>query len=143
MVRAVFEGTAYGLRQMLDRAKKRWGLVPGEVLSVGVGSRSRFWAQIKREITGLTYLLAERPDAGSWGAALLAAIAAGAFSGPDDARIGFIPPSRVHTSASRSERMHMADLERKRAYDKAFRNYEKLYPTLEPIMHDLAKNDRE
>ena len=143
MVRAVFEGTAYGLRQMLERAKKRWGLVPGEVLSVGVGSRSRFWAQIKREITGLNYLSAERPDAGAWGAALLAAIASGAFSGPDDARIRFIPPRRVHASASRSGRMHKADLERKRAYDKAFSSYEKLYPALRPIMHDLAKNDGE
>ncbi|MDR1533959.1 MAG: XylB [Planctomycetota bacterium] len=143
MARAVFEGTAYGLRQMLERAKKRWGLVPREVLSVGGGSRSRFWARIKREVTGLDYRLAEKPDAGAWGAALLGAIASGEFSGPDDARIRFILPNRPLASPSRSERMRLADLERKRAYDKAFRNYEKLYPALRPVMHDLAKNDGE
>ncbi|MDR1518838.1 MAG: hypothetical protein LBU23_01670, partial [Planctomycetota bacterium] len=36
----VFEGAAYGLRQMLERTKARWGLRPASVLSVVDGSRS-------------------------------------------------------------------------------------------------------
>lgn len=138
MVRAVFEGAAYGLRQMVERAKNRWGLTPQRVLSVG-GSRSRFWAQIKREVTGLNYQLAEKPDASAWGAALLAGIASGEFSGPDDPRLNFILANQPPPATSRSERMRINDLERKRAYDKAFSAYEKLYPALKSVMHDLAR----
>ncbi len=39
MIRAVFEGAAYGLRQMLERAKKHWGWDPKSILSARGGSR--------------------------------------------------------------------------------------------------------
>lgn len=143
MARAVFEGAAYGLRQLLERAEGQLGLKPRSVLSVGGGSRSRFWSQIKHEVTGLEYHLSDKPDASAWGAALLGAIAGGEYSGPDDGEIVFTLVNRPAKITSRSERMRLNDLGRKRAYDRAYRAYCKLYPALKTVMHDLASGDDE
>ncbi|MCC8189088.1 MAG: XylB [Planctomycetes bacterium] len=139
MIRAVFEGAAYGLRQMMERAAAQWHLQPTRVLSVGSGSRSRFWVQIKREVMGIEYDVSEKPDAAAWGAALLGGIAAGVYTGPDDAAIPFLIANRKPPATSRSERMRLNDRERKRAYDRAFAIYEKLYPALREAMHDLSQ----
>lgn len=138
MVRAVFEGAAYGLRQMVERAEAHWGARPKRVLSVG-GPRSRFWAQLKREVTGLEFQPAEKPDAVAWGAALLGGIAGGVYMGPEDPDLNFIATSRSPLPAGRSGHARAGDIERKKAYDKAFRAYEALYPALKPVMHDLAR----
>ncbi|MCD7896340.1 MAG: hypothetical protein LUG50_06650 [Planctomycetaceae bacterium] len=141
MIRAVFEGAAFGLRQLLERANKRLHVTPQNILSVGGGSRSRFWAKIKQEVTGLTYLLSEKPDATAWGAALLGGIAGGEFDGPEDPRITFVIANRPVAVTSRSERVRLSDLERKRTYDKNYRAYCKVYPALKTVMHDLASDE--
>lgn len=140
MVRAVFEGAAFGLRQITERATRHWGWKPKHILSVGGGSRSRFWAQIKADIMGVEYHITNKPDAAAWGAALLGAVAAGDFSGPDDPAIHFVGANRKPPATSRSERVRLHDLERVKAYDKAFKAYEKVYPALRSVMHDLANN---
>lgn len=140
MIRAVFEGAAFGLRQLLERANKKLNLKPQSVLSVGGGSRSKFWAKIKQEVTGLNYRLSEKPDATAWGAALLGGIAGGEFNDPEDPRISYIIANQPVSVTSRSARLRTSDLERKKAYDKAYRAYCKVYPALKTVMHDLASD---
>lgn len=141
MIRAVFEGAAFGLRQLLERARQELNLKPQSVLSVGGGSRSRFWAKIKQEVTGLDYRLSEKPDAAAWGAALLGGIAGGEFCGPEDPGINYIVANHPVSVTSRSARLRTSDIERKKAYDKAYRAYCKVYPALKSVMHDLASRD--
>ncbi len=63
MVRAAFEGTAYGLKQILNIANEKWGVILDELLSVGGGSRNTLWTQIKADILQVEYNIAQTADA--------------------------------------------------------------------------------
>ena len=52
---------------MLD-AERALGAAPTEIYSVGGGSRSALWLQIKADITGLPFVATQIPDAGALGA---------------------------------------------------------------------------
>ncbi len=143
MVRAVFEGSAFGLRQIMERARSCWGWSPRSLTCVGEGARSKFWAGIKSDILGVDCTTAERPNATAWGAALLGAVAAGEFDGPLDPGINFIAPVKKSHSQAISKRTSQQRLaqagERAKAYAKAFAVYDELYPTLSGIMHKLSE----
>ena len=66
MIRAVFEGTAFGLRQIMNLAEAKWGLHPSKMVGVGGGSHSRFWAHIKADILDLEYGMTEFQDASAF-----------------------------------------------------------------------------
>ena len=130
MVRAVFEGGAYGLRQILSRAERHWGWKPENLLSVGGGTRSRGWFQIKADILGVEYLPADLPDAAAMGAALLGGIAGGIFTGVTDPTLPQVARPKETVSPGPNDR--------RAVYDQMFAVYEKLYPALKDSMVDLA-----
>lgn len=136
MVRAVFEGGALALRQILDIARHQWGSCPTELVGVGGGARSRFWAQIKADVLGLTYHMATLTDASAIGAALLGGVAAGTYSGLDDADI---PTIRCD-----EQKVRPGPAERRSVYDRHFEVYRSLYPLLRDAMHrlDEPQSDR-
>lgn len=78
VARAVLEGCAFALRDIVDRLAAL-GLAGDEVRVVGGGARSPLWLQIKADVTGrpMRALLGE--EATATGAAMLAGIAAGHF----------------------------------------------------------------
>jgi len=130
MVRAVFEGAAFGLRQILQQAEERWGWSPQRLVGVGGGAHSRFWARIKADILKLEYGMAGQTDASALGAALLGGLAAGAYKGFNDSSIpvlsvtnGYIKPV---TDASTA------------VYDRHFAIFASLYPALSGAMHALG-----
>ncbi|HEY3542715.1 MAG TPA: FGGY family carbohydrate kinase [Gaiellaceae bacterium] len=82
--RAVLEGCAYALRDVVERFAAL-GLDGGEVRVVGGGARSHTWLQIKADITGRPMRPLQGAAATSRGAAMLAAIAAGIFRNPEEA----------------------------------------------------------
>jgi xylulokinase len=129
MIRAVYEGGAYGLRQILSCAEQHWGWRPQTLISVGGGTRSRSWFQIKADILGVEYRPADFADAAGMGAAILGGVAANVFSGLDDPRLPrFVPPRE--TVAPKAKTRHI--------YNEMFGLYEKLYPALRGCMADLA-----
>ncbi|MBS3966724.1 MAG: hypothetical protein KGZ60_05705 [Truepera sp.] len=130
MVRSVFEGGAYALRQIVERAELRWNWRPESLLSVGGGTCSRTWHQIKADILGIAYLPATVPDASALGAAMLGGIAAGIFTGVDDPTL----PKLV----AEVDPIVPCPREQCAAYEKTFRVYDSLYPTLREAMHALA-----
>jgi xylulokinase len=87
LARAVLEGCAYALRDIVDRldALGLAGGDAGEVRIVGGGGRSRLWCQLKADVLDrpVRRLLAE--EATALGAALLAGVAAGTFTDFEDA----------------------------------------------------------
>lgn len=130
MVRAVFEGAAFGLRQILDRAEKQWGWHPAKLVGVGGGAHSRYWAQIKADVLQLDYGLAEQTDASALGAAMLGGIASGTYDGlnsPD------LPTIRVATDYIRP-----GSAIKREVYDHQFSIFASLYPALAGAMHQLA-----
>jgi len=77
--RAVLEGCAYALRDIVDRFTAM-GLDGDEIRVVGGGARSQAWLQIKADITDRTMRALVGDAATSAGAAMLAGIATGAFA---------------------------------------------------------------
>ena len=130
MIRAVFEGTAFGLRQIMNLAVTKWGLQPSQMVGVGGGSHSRFWAQIKADILNLEYGTTEFQDASALGAALLGAIAGGYFSGLEDAALPSVKISSQWVKPAAGQKLEI--------YQRHFDIFTRLYPALSTSMHALA-----
>jgi len=78
MTRAVLEGVCFALRDSLEILREL-GLVPERLLLTGGGAKSAFIRQLQADIFGLPVATVNREEGGAYGAALLAAVGAGAF----------------------------------------------------------------
>jgi xylulokinase len=98
---------------------------------VGGGTKSALWRQIIADVTGLTIEVPEQGDA-SFGAALIAGIGAGIFSGTDDAArlIGVRETLRPDPAA-------------KAIYDKAFAHFRATKEALTTVNHAIVAAARE
>ena len=77
--KAVIEGVSFLLKKNCDHLKKN-GIDCHEILAVGGGAKSPTWCQMWADITGLTIKIPKEQEAASLGAAMIAAIAEGAFA---------------------------------------------------------------
>jgi xylulokinase len=123
--RALYEGIAFSIRDLLDTAKG-FGLEFGATRLIGGGSRSATWRQIIADVTGLTIEKPENGDA-SFGAALLAGIGTGAFDSPEHA------VERCVRIVGRAE----PDAERHALYSELFAVYKDAQAALAPLSHRL------
>jgi xylulokinase len=78
VTRAILEGTAFALRHNVEVAT-RAGIKLTEVRSVGGGTRSALWNQIKADVLGLPISLPEASVGAPFGDALLAGIGLGIY----------------------------------------------------------------
>ncbi|MFL5859235.1 MAG: FGGY-family carbohydrate kinase [Solirubrobacteraceae bacterium] len=84
LARAVLEGCAFALRDIIDRFSAM-GLGGDVIRVVGGGARSALWLQIKADVTNRPVLPVQGDHATSAGAAMLAGVAAGYFADLEDA----------------------------------------------------------
>jgi xylulokinase len=84
LARAVLEGCAYALRDIVDRFASL-GLGGDELRVVGGGARSSLWLQIKADVTGRPVRALVGDFATSTGAAMLGAVSLGWFADLDEA----------------------------------------------------------
>jgi xylulokinase len=118
--RAVLEGCAYALRDVIDRISQM-GLPSNDLRVTGGGARSPLWLRIKADVT----LRSVRPVMGegtALGAACLAATAAGWF--PDLA-------AATATVVQLGEPVD-PDPEAGEVYEDSYRNYRSVFDALEP-----------
>jgi xylulokinase len=78
MTRAVLEGIAFALRDSLSILREL-GLSPSQLLLTGGGAKSAFIRQLQADVYGLPVSTVNREEGPAYGAALLAAVGAGAF----------------------------------------------------------------
>lgn len=78
LVRAVFEGVAFGHRQHIEKMREAGAIFNEAVLSGG-GSRSMVWPQIFADVLGLPVSIARSRETGALGAAITAGTGAGIF----------------------------------------------------------------
>jgi xylulokinase len=78
-VRAILEGVAFNLRQILA-ALNQAGYHFNEVRTSGGGARSPLWNQIKADVCGLPIVTLANEEAALLGDAILAGVACGVFS---------------------------------------------------------------
>lgn len=78
MARAVLEGTAFAMRDVIDRLTSL-GVATDAIRIVGGGAKSGVWCQMRADIAGRWVEALGEVDASALGAGVLAAVAAGKF----------------------------------------------------------------
>jgi xylulokinase len=116
-LRAVLEGVAFSIRHVLETAEQATGLTAGTLHLSGGGATSAVWNRIKSDVLGRTVQPTFVRDAGTLGAAMLAARAVHAFSDLKEASAAMVrqrPPVLANTAMSIR-------------YDQLYRTYRELY----------------
>lgn len=124
LFRAIYEGIAFGIRQILDHLDSA-GEPASRLVAVGGGTRGGLWTQVVTDVTGREQVLPAQTIGASYGDALLAAIGA-----------GLVPPETDWSAAATTVRPDAAHRE---VYDQMYDIYCDLYPASRDIVHRLAK----
>ena len=132
LTRAVMEGVTYSLKDCLD-VMAALGLPMTEIRATGGGARSALWRRLQADVFGLPVHRARNEEGPAFGAALLAGVAAGAYSDVFDA---------CSVIEMRPE-VDAPDPERHRLYDRYHAAYADLYAATAPLVHRLSGIDRE
>jgi xylulokinase len=125
LARAVLEGCAFAMRDVLDRLHEL-GVGVQELLLVGGGARSNLWAEIRAEVSGLPVRIPERIDTSALGAAMLAAVAA-------DIQPDLETCAVLVTAASQRVEPQTPGV-----YEDAYRRYRQLFECLRPLFAEPA-----
>ncbi|HEX2025304.1 MAG TPA: FGGY-family carbohydrate kinase, partial [Actinomycetota bacterium] len=123
MTRAVLEGSAFALRDILE-AMTEAGLDVRRLTIVGGGAKGALWRQIKTDVTGLPIRVPMSVETTATGAAILAAVASGVHGSVAEATAAFV---------SYRPEEHEPDPQSKAAYDEAYRRYRAVYGALKPV----------
>ena len=121
LARAILEGCAFALRDIVDRFEAM-GLGGDELRVVGGGARSALWLQIKADVTRHPVRAVQGDHATSAGAAMLAGVAAGLFSDLNQAAL--------HTVRLADEAIH-PQRQTAEVYEEAYRDYRRLFDGVE------------
>jgi sugar (pentulose or hexulose) kinase len=107
MAGAVMEGVAFVLRKNCDYIAKN-GVKPTSIIATGGGAKSPVWCQLQADITGLQVRIPAEKEAACLGAAMIAAVSDGRWSGYEAAAIDCV--SMLHqynpNPTARSERKY-------------------------------------
>ncbi len=123
LTRALLEGSAYALRDILE-AMRDAGLEVRRLTIVGGGAKGPLWRQIKADVTGLPVRVPSSVETTATGAAILAAVGAGLHAGVADAVAAFV---------SYQPEEQVPDPERHQQYADAYRRYRDVYYALKPV----------
>ncbi len=123
MTRAILEGSAFALRDILE-AMGAAGLAVRRLTIVGGGAKGSLWRQIKADVTGLPVRVPVSVETTATGAAILAAVGARVHATVAEAVEAFV--------AFRPDE-HEPDPERREAYEEAYRRYREVYFALAPV----------
>jgi xylulokinase len=129
MTRAILEGSAFALRDILE-AMKAAGLDVRRLTIVGGGAKGPLWRQIKADVTGLPVRVPESVETTATGAAILGAVASGVHANVADAVKSFV--------SFRPEE-HEPEPAAREAYDEAYRRYREVYFSLKPVFDSSAQ----
>lgn len=119
LTRSVLEGVCFALRDSLEILREL-GLSPRTLLLTGGGAKSPFLRRLQAEVYGVPVQTVNREEGPAYGAALLAAVGAGAF--PDLAAAARATLTRGAPEAP--------DPAAHRAYDAPYARFRALYPAL-------------
>lgn len=128
MARAVLEGCAFAMKDVLDRLVTMDVPIQSILLSGG-GAKSTLWAQIRSDVSSLPVFIAENKDTSPMGAVILAAVAGGLQPNVEaGARLV------NHTSTSVQPNSKHAE-----TYRKSYQRYRLLFESLKPVFNEDAR----
>jgi len=127
MVRAVMEGVAFGMRDLLELLKAQ-GTLPVSAAVSGGAANSPVWSQLLADIVNLPLYTVNSTEGGALGAAILGAVGAGAWPDVPSACADLIHPvSEVPPVAANVSR-----------YEALYPLYRELYPELKQTLSALT-----
>lgn len=121
---AVYEGIAFGIRQIIEFLDQPHARVT-RLFAVGGGTQGGLWTQIVSDVTGREQVIPAQGIGASYGDALLAAIGA-----------GLVDPSTNWATVGRLAEPNPSTRE---LYDGLYEQYTSLYPATKHTMHHLAR----
>jgi xylulokinase len=125
-IRAIMESIGFIIRRNIE-ALGNMGIEVDEIRSLGGGSRSSVWNQIKADITQKTLYTVVCKEAACLGAAILAGKAIGVFSSIEDAAKSMVQIEATYTPNKENEEL----------YNKCFVSYKQLFSDMK-AMFDLS-----
>jgi xylulokinase len=117
--RAVLEGVCFALRDSLAILQEL-NIAPSHLLLTGGGARSSFIRQLQAEVFGLPVTTVNREEGPAYGAALLAAVGAGAYADL---------PEAARATLQRGP-LEAPDRGAHEKYEEPYQRYRALYPAL-------------
>lgn len=125
-IRSIMESLGYIICRNLE-AIGAMGLTTQEIRTLGGGSKSKIWNQIKADITGKRLcLIAETQNTACLGAAILAGVAGGVFHSVEDACKSMV----------RIRETYEPDAAHHRIYQKQYEKYKTLFHLLTPLFDE-------
>jgi xylulokinase len=128
MARAVMEGVAFGMRDLLELLKPL-GVNPAEAVVSGGAANSRVWRQLTTDIMGIPLYTVNTSEGGAFGAAILAAVGVGAYKDVPTACAQMV--RKVDTTTP--EAVGVAD------YARLYAIFSGVYPALRETYQALGK----
>ncbi|HEY8417149.1 MAG TPA: xylulokinase [Limnochordales bacterium] len=128
LIRSVFEGITYSLRDALD-AIRAMGVDVDEVRLVGGGAKSAFWHQLTADILNVRVARMQMDEGPGFGALLLAGVGSGVYRD-------------IFEATERTVRLRDAaepDAAAAQDYHERFRFYRSLYPALKQSFADVNR----
>jgi xylulokinase len=123
LIRATYEATAFGARQILELLADAGG-PPARIVAVGGGTHSDLWLQTLSDVTGMEQEVPEQTVGAAYGDALLAATG-----------IGLVP---ADTDWSKTARTVIPSTSSRALYDELSDLYSSLYTQTADVVHRLA-----
>ena len=118
-LRAAMEGVAYSLLHNLETAAE-CGAKITELRSTGGSANSRFWTQMKCDMTGIPVSVPNSDNGANLGSAILAGVGTGVFASFEEAVTATVSEKRRHEPAPGMKEFYRA------GYEKYLEIYERL-----------------
>jgi xylulokinase len=129
MARAIMEGVAFALRQVMDTMAVLQ--VPlNDLMAAGNGLESPVWRRILSDVLGKPLTLSREREQTGRGAAMIAGIGTGVYSGYEELM------SILPSNAESTEPIQVNH----RVYEGQYRRFCELYPLLKPMLHELSSD---
>ena len=130
LARAVFEGTSFALKHVMDCVESVAGEPVRHIRALGGGTKNALWNQVKADILQTPLHVLDFQEAGSLGAALLAGIGVGIYADVDEAveiarNMGGVKTVEPNPAVAAT-------------YEELFAIYSQIHPQTSEIGHALA-----
>lgn len=125
LFRSVYEGIAFGIRQILEIFDGTGAGATQRIFAVGGGTKGGLWTQIVSDVTRRTQIIPEQTIGACYGDAWLAGVGIGAVDPTSD--------------WSRPSEIVQPDNPTSDIYDQLFSTYKELYVSTQSQVHTLAQ----
>jgi xylulokinase len=127
MIRAILEGSAYGLRHNIDEAKNI-GVSIRELRCVGGGSKSDIWLKIKASVLNMPVVVPDISTGAPFGGAIIAGAGVGIYKSP----------GQFAKEAAKIKKIVEPNAEWHKVYNELYEVYISLYKNVKTDFYRLA-----